>query len=329
MRGGTTAKAAGGLGVVGAILAGLLKCAGEDAVLAGKAAAVQGLRVTAETGLYKATPLLAEKIAVTSAAKVAVLAGGANEGVSVLAVHEARDVLTATTRGALSSNPSLFDQPEMAPLFRKYPELKAVVRENQDVDEFLKRNPGFLQDASIRLYQQDPAMFAAKFEEQRLLGLRPSAFDSVLKEQVAAQNQDDLYQFSNRVKKHLQKDGYTTEVLSKMGDDERRAVVEKYLQQELTVKPPNQYKWSYKSGSLTVSGKLGNLDFEQAISVEWMAKATLVTTAVVKGKRVLWDKSEFRKDNRCAVKYLCVEEATAPEAASEKTAIPLQRALKP
>jgi hypothetical protein len=193
-------------------------------------------------------------------------------------------------------------------LFIKYPGLKNVIRGNGSADEFLRRNPGFLDDASIRLYKKNPEMFSAKFEEQRLLLIKPSAFDSVLKQQVEIQNQDDLASFNDRVRDKMDRAGHTATALATMSEEQRQKLVQSYIQQELSVQAPNRYKWTYKSGSLVVSGKIGNLEFEQEVSAEWMLKATLVTAGGIKGKELIWKREEFHKDTTCMVSYLCIKD---------------------
>jgi len=100
-------------------------------------------------------------------------------------------------------------------------------------------------------------------------------------------------------------DGYTSTRLSQFDERKLNELVERYVQRELTVRPPNTYKWSYKSGSIVVSGKLGNFDFEQELSMTWFMKAAVVGTAAVKLEKIDWNRVEFRKDNHC-IGYLCV-----------------------
>jgi hypothetical protein len=291
-------KAAGCLSVIGAFLLGLMKCSGKGAVKGGAS-------------------MLTKKIVLSSAIKGVTASVGAHEGIHVVALEEAQTVLSATTRHALSSQPYLFERTSMPGLYNRYPDLADVTAHRMQVDTFLKNNPKFLDDASVSLYEKDPKLFANELSKQRILHLDSSAFDSVLTSNIQSKNEAEFAKIADGTTRRMRRDGYTPDALRNLDDAKVHAIVEKYVERELAGESSTSHRWAYKSGKLVVSGKAGNFEYEQEVSVEWVVKASMVSVAAVGGKRLVWDKSEFHKDNRCLVSDLCErEDAVNPEAAT-------------
>jgi hypothetical protein len=263
-------------------------------------AAVAGMKLLAKSGVSGAAKFAASKGAIGVATKVGIGSAGTREGLIVLSAHEARDVLSATTRGTLHAGSDLLSPQYLPDLFRKYPELAALRSNSAKYEAFVSQNPRFLEDASLSLYRKNPSLFAERFAEQRVLGLYQDQFGGVVHQQVKSQNQESIQELLASVSKSLEKKGYSSAALQGMEEKALEKLVEKALNQEIerTLKK-SDYKWTYKSGTLGVKGEVGHFAFEQEVSLTTLAKATAAGAAVTAGYKVVWNKDSFVQVKSC------------------------------
>ena len=290
-----------------ALMAGESKIGAVTTIAAGGAAIVAGIKLFAKAGASGAGKLIATKGAAATAIKVGVGTAGSRESLIIMSEHEARAVLSSTTRSTFSSRPDLLAPEHLPDLFRKYPRLPSATKEPAAYEAFLAENPKFLDDASVTLYRREPSLFAKSFGENRILGIYQDRFGTVVHEKVKSQNEDAVSNLLTNVTASLEKKGFPTSKLQGMEEKALEKIVDKALAQEIERDLKNaEYKWAYKSGTLSVKGDIGHFAFEQEVSISGLAKAIAIGAAGASGYKIVWSKDSFVQVRSC-IDMFCID----------------------
>jgi len=276
----------------------------------GAAPAVAGTAAAAGVGvgafkLFAKAEVFTAKTAVGvgkfGAAKFGVItAETGNLGIIEVSEHDAAKLLNSVAESKLATNPNYFSGDSFTTLKNKYPDYSAYQSGKMTLDDFIERNPKFLDDASLDIYSKNPTLFATEFSESWALRIHPEEFGKVVASRINEVDTEDVEGLLSAVEANLSKKGFSTADLTGMKTKASEKLIEKALSQEIDkALKEDERKWVYKSGTLTIKGNIGHFEYEQELSASTIRKLIFLGGTVKLGYKIAWDKNTFIQTKAC------------------------------